>query len=194
MSEKKNEMWKNKLWETTKKTRTVLFSEDVTSQSVQSAMQQLLALEADDPKKLITLLLNSPGGSVDSGYAWVDVIRFMKPPLRVISMGLVASMGISILLAADKKQRFSLPNTRFMLHQPRYFDTVRGTASDLEITAIEMVKMKDKSNREISKATGQPLEKIEKDTARDLWLDAEEALKYGLVHQVITRVDELPAK
>ena len=194
MSEKKNEMWKNKFWETTQKTRTVLFSEAVTSKSVQSAVQQLLALEADDPKKLITLLLNSPGGSVDSGYALVDVIRFMKPPIRVVSMGLVASMGISILLSADKKQRFSLPNTRFMLHQPRYFDTVRGTASDLEITAIEMVKMKDKSNREISKATGQPLEKIEKDTARDLWLDAEEALKYGLVHQVITSVDELPAK
>ena len=194
MSEKKNEMWKNKLWETTKKTRTVLFSEAVTSRSVQDAIQQLLALEADDPKKQITLLLNSPGGSVDSGYALVDVIRFMKPPLRVVSMGLVASMGISILLSVEKKQRFSLPNTRFMLHQPRYFDTVRGTASDLEITAIEMVKMKDKSNQEIAKATGQPVEKVQKDTARDLWLDAEEALEYGLIHQIVTGVAELPEK
>ena len=119
------------------------------------------------------------------GYALVDMIRFIQPPVTVIGSGMVASMGISILLSVPPERRFSLPNARYMLHQPRFMGTVRGQVSDLEITATEMVKMKDKSNAEVAKGTGQPLEKVEEDTRRDLWLTASEALEYGLVCKLI---------
>jgi len=186
-----NSSWKDKLWDATLKTRTLLFSSGVSSKSVRDTMDQLLALEADNPKKPITIILNSPGGSVSDGYALVDMIRFIKPQVRMVGSGLVASMGISLLISVEKEHRFSMPNTRFMLHQPRFSGMVTGPASDLEITATEIMKMKDKSNREVADATGQPLKRVEKDTARDLWLDADEAKEYGLIDRVITSVNEI---
>lgn len=181
------------VWEAMRKTRTILFSSDVSSKSVQATIERLLALEADDPARPITIVLNTPGGSVNDGYALVDVIRFVQPPVRIIGTGLVASMGISLIISVDKPFRMCLPNTRFMLHQPRFMGTVYGSASDLEITATEMVKMKDKSNQEVADATGQPLEKVERDTRRDLWLTASEALEYGLVSRIVRSVAELDA-
>ena len=179
------------VWETVKKTRTLLFSSDVSSKSVRNAIDTLLALEAEDPEAPITIILNSPGGSVSDGYALVDMIGFIRPPVTMVGTGVVASMGISLLVSVPKERRVSLPNTRFMLHQPRFMGTVTGSASDLEITANEMVKMKDKSNEEVARATGQPVEKVDADTRRDLWLDAQEALDYGLVSRVIQHFGEL---
>ncbi len=179
------------IWEATRKNRMLLFSGAVTGKSVRDACDRLLALEADNATKPITVVLNSPGGSVNDGYALVDVMRFIQSPVRVVCTGLVASMGISILIAAKKKNRVSLPNARFMMHQPRFGGAVIGTASDLEITAREIMKMKDKSNQEVADATGKPLDQVEKDTSRDLWLSAEEALEYGLVDRVIQSVKEL---
>ena len=191
MSNEGNKRWSDYVREATRKTRTLLFSTDVNAKSVRDTIDRLLALEADDPDKPITMILNSPGGSVSDGYALVDIIRFIRPPVRMIGSGMVASMGISLLLSVEKGNRFTLPNTRFMLHQPRFMGTVQGAVSDLEITAAEMVKMKDKSNQEVADATGQTLEKVEKDTRRDLWLTAEEALDYGLVDRIIQNVNEI---
>lgn len=183
--------WQDYVWEATRKTRTLLYSTDVNSRSVRDTIDRLLALESDDPEKGITIILNSPGGSVNDGYALVDMIRFIRPPVTVIGTGVVASMGISILLSVPAERRFSLPNTRFMIHQPRFMGTVRGAVSDLEITASEMVKMKDKSNEEVAKATGHTVEKVDQDTRRDLWLSAEEALDYRLISKIITHVGDL---
>ena len=191
MTTQSSKRWADYVWESTRKTRTLLFSSAVTSQSVRDTMDQLLALEADDPEKPITILLNTPGGEVLSGYGLVDMIRFVRPQIRIVGAGMIASMGISLLLSVDKEHRYSLPNARFMLHQPRYGGLVQGSISDLEIEAKEMVKMKDKSNREIAAGTGQTVEKIDKDTRRDLWLDADEALEYGLISKIITSVSEI---
>ena len=191
MTDVASKRWAVYVWESTRKTRTLLFSSAVTSKSVRDTMDQLLALEADNPKKPVTIILNTPGGEVLSGYGLVDMIRFVRPQVRVVGAGMIASMGISILLSVEKKFRYSLPNARFMLHQPRYGGLVQGSISDLEIEAKEMVKMKDKSNREIAAGTGQSVEKIDRDTRRDLWLDAEEAVGYGLVSKIITSVSEI---
>ncbi len=180
------------LFDAMRRTRTILFSSDVNSKSVRECIEKLLVLEADDADKPITILLNSPGGSVSDGYALVDVIRFIRPPVRVVGAGMVASMGISLILSVPAERRFSLPSTRFMLHQPRFMGLVTGQISDLEITAIEMVKMKDKSNREVAERTGQSIEKIEQDTKRDLWLSATEAKEYGIVSAVIESVRDIP--
>ena len=193
MTDLQSKSWKDYVWEATRKTRTVLFSSDVSNRSVRDTVDTLLALEADDADKPLTILINSPGGSVNDGYALVDIIRFVTPPVRVVGAGLVASMGISLLLSVEKEHRFCLPNTRFMLHQPRFMGIVRGSVTELEITATEMLKMKDKSNQEVADATGQKLAKVAKDTARDLWLNAEEALEYGLVSRVISDISELSA-
>lgn len=182
----------NPLFEALEKTRTILFSSDVSPKSVREATARLLALEAADPSKMITLILNTPGGAVLPGYGLVDMIRFITAPVRVIGAGMVASMGISLLISVPKERRFSLPNARYMLHQPRFSGKVYGSISDLELEAVEMVKMKDKTNREIAAATGQTAEKIDHDTKRDLWLSAEEALEYGLVSRIITSVRDLP--
>ena len=183
----------NPLWDAFKKTRTIVFSSDVSSKSVREATARLLALEAEDAERPITLILNSPGGAVLPGYGLCDMLRFISAPVRIIGAGMVASMGISLLLSVPKERRFSLPNTRFMLHQPRFMGPVQGTISDLEIEAAEMLKMKDKTNEEIALATGQTVEKIDHDTRRDLWLSAEEALEYGLVSKIIRSAQDLPA-
>lgn len=193
MSGEHTRSWADYVWEATRKTRTLLFSTDVTGRSVRDTIDRLLALEADDPEAGITIIVNSPGGSVNDGYALVDMIRFIQCPVTIIGSGVVASMGISILLSVPADCRLSLPNTRYMLHQPRFMGTVRGVVSDLEITALEMVKMKDKSNEEVANATGQSIEKVDKDTRRDLWLTAPEALEYGLVCRIIDSVHDIAA-
>ena len=150
--------------------------------------QRLLALatESDDP---ITLFLHSQGGHVESGDSIFDMIRFIKPEVKIIGTGWVASAGALIFAAAKKENRFCMPNTRFLLHQPS--GGVMGQATDIGIEAREIVKMRRRLNEIFAEATGQPIEQIEKQTDRNFWMSAEEAIKYGLVHKVVKSMDEI---
>lgn len=152
---------------------------------------QLLALEADNPEKPITLILNSPGGSVTDGFAIYDTMRFIRPEVRVVCMGLAASIATVILLGAPKKWRLATPSTKLLIHQVYIPGVVRGQASDLEITAKDLLQTRDTINKLLSRETGQPLERIEKDTNRDYWMTAAEAVEYGLIARVITDRSDL---
>ena len=171
--------------------RQVLLSGEVSDRSARELVSQFLALDAEDPKAPITFLINSGGGAISSGFAIFDTIRMISAPVRTVGAGLVASMGVTLLLSVPKEHRFSLPNTRYMIHQPLISGTMVAPASDLEISAREMVKLKEHLNRLISDATGQPLERVEQDTMRDYWMNPEEALDYGLVAQISSSLAEL---
>jgi ATP-dependent Clp protease protease subunit len=166
------------------KTRTILLSSEVSPASARRVIEHLLVMEADDPEKPITLLVNSPGGEVHSGFAVYDMIRFVRPRVRIVCTGLTASIATVILLAARKEDRIAMPNARFLIHQPLFQGEVFGPASDLEITAHEILKTKKRINELIAEETGRPIEKVEHDTERDYWLSAEEAREYGLVSKV----------
>ena len=180
-----------KILESLLRSRTVLLSSEVTPKSAQRVVEQLLVLENDDPDEAVTLVINSPGGDVHSGFAIYDMLRFIRPRVRVVCAGLCASIATVILLGAEKKDRLSLPHARFLLHQPLFQSEVFGPASDLEITAKEIMQTKDRINRLLAQETGQPLEKIEKDTERDFWMSAEEAVSYGLVQRIVTSRTDL---
>lgn len=173
------------------KSRQIQLFGKVDDKLAERVIAQLLALEADDASAPITMLINSPGGSVTSGYAIYDVMRFIQPPIRVVCTGLCASIATIILLGADKADRLALPNTRLLIHQPLVPMTVYGPASDLEITANELLKTRDRLNRLLSDETGQPLERIAKDTQRDFWMVAEEAIAYGLLARVVRSRSEI---
>lgn len=152
---------------------------------------QLLALEAEDPEAPITLILNSPGGSVTDGFAIYDTIRFIQPRVRILCTGMSASIATVILLAAAKEDRLALPNTKLLIHQVYLPGVVRGQASDLEITAKDLLATRDRINELYAEETGQPLERIKKDTNRDYWMTADEAVEYGLLHRVVRTRAEL---
>jgi ATP-dependent Clp protease protease subunit len=170
------------------KARTIIISGEVTQRLAASVMGQLLAMSADssDP---ITIYVNSQGGHVEAGDTIHDVVRFIKPKVRMVGTGWVASAGALIYVAAPREQRYCLPNTRFLLHQPA--GGAGGTASDIEIEAKEILRMRDRLNRIFARETGQPLERIEEDTHRNFWLDATAAVRYGLVGRIVERVTEL---
>ena len=170
------------------KTRTILLSGEVNKKLAEKVISQLLLLEAesDEPVKV---MIDSPGGDVDAGYAIFDMIRFIKPEVYTIGMGLVASAGALILLAAPKEKRLALPNSHYLIHQP--LSGIRGVATEIEIHAREIEKARQKINQLISEETGKSLKQVEKDTDRDYWLNAEESLEYGLVSRIITRREEL---
>jgi ATP-dependent Clp protease protease subunit len=149
---------------------------------------QLLFLSAEDPDKDISLYINSPGGSVTAGLAIYDTMQYIKPDVSTICIGLAASMGSFLLAAGAKGKRYALPNSEIMIHQP--LGGVRGQAADIKIHADWIIKTREKLNRVYAERTGQPLERIEKDTDRDFFMSAKEALEYGLVDHVITRNDE----
>ena len=176
-SEEKNPMMLKLL-----KQRTILIYGEINQDLAKSVTEQLLYLSAvsDDP---ITMFINSQGGHVESGDTIHDVIRFIKPKVKMIGTGWVASAGITIYLAADKKDRYSLPNTRYMIHQPA--GGVQGQSTEIQIEAKEILRMRKRVNKLIAKATGQTLEQIEKDTDRNFWLSAEEAKDYGIVGKSI---------
>ena len=176
-SEEKNPMMLKLL-----KQRTILIYGEINQDLAKSVTEQLLYLSAvsDDP---ITMFINSQGGHVESGDTIHDVIRFIKPKVKMIGTGWVASAGITIYLAADKKDRYSLPNTRYMIHQPA--GGVQGQSTEIQIEAKEIVRMRKRVNKLIAKATGQTLEQIEKDTDRNFWLSAEEAKDYGIVGKIV---------
>lgn len=145
---------------------------------------QLLFLAAEDPEKDIHLYINSPGGSVTAGLAIYDTMQYIKPDVSTICVGMAASMGALLLAAGAKGKRFALPNSEIMIHQP--LGGVRGQASDIKIHADWILKTKERLNRILAERTGQPLEKIERDTDRDHFMSAEEAKEYGIIDEVIT--------
>jgi ATP-dependent Clp protease protease subunit len=170
------------------KSRTVLIFGEITTELAQATAAQLLALSAqsDEP---IRVLVHSPGGHVESGDTIHDVIRFIRPPVKMIGTGWVASAGALIFAAAARENRFALPNTRFLLHQP--LGGMRGNASDIEIEAAQILAMRERLNRIFAAATGQEYAKIAQETERNLWMTAPEAREYGLVHRVIASADEV---
>ena len=150
---------------------------------------QLLFLEAEDPEKDINLYVNSPGGSVTAGLGIYDTMQYVKPPINTICLGQAASMGAFLLTAGTKGKRFALPNARVMIHQP--MGGFQGQATEIDIHAREILKIRERLNEIMAKHTGQPLEKIAQDTERDYFLSAEEAKRYGLIDEVITRPPKL---
>ena len=173
------------------KTRTILLSSEVSPSTARRVIERLLVLEAEDPEAPITLVVNSLGGEVHSGFGVYDVIRFIKPPVKIVCAGLTASIATIILLAVKKEDRVALPNARLLIHQPLFSGEVFGPASDLEITANEILKTKEHINRVIAEGTGQTFEKVQHDTERDFWLSADEAVEYGLVSRVVTSRNDL---
>ncbi|HKO31823.1 MAG TPA: ATP-dependent Clp endopeptidase proteolytic subunit ClpP [Nitrospiraceae bacterium] len=150
---------------------------------------QLLFLEAEDPEKDINLYVNSPGGSVTAGLGIYDTMQYVKPPINTICLGQAASMGAFLLTAGTKGKRFALPNARVMIHQP--MGGFQGQATEIDIHAREILKIRERLNEIMAKHTGQPLERISQDTERDFFMSAEEAKRYGLIDEVITRPPKL---
>ena len=170
------------------KSRTVLIFGEVDMKLAERVSAQLLAYAAEGEGD-IRVIVNSPGGHVESGDTIHDMIRFVGPRVKMIGTGWVASAGAHIYLGAAKQNRFCLPNTRFLLHQP--LGGIQGQASDISIEAEEILKMHERLIREIAKETGQPYEKVKEDTDRNFWMSAEEARDYGLVAKIVNRADEV---
>ena len=170
------------------KNRTVLLFGEISMKVAHAITAQLLALAADDDKKPIRLVINSPGGHVEAGDTIHDMIRFIGPAVQVLGTGWVASAGAHIYLAATKENRLSLPNTRFLLHQPS--GGAGGRAVDIDIQAREIIKMRRRLNEIIAKETGQPIERVERDTDRDYWMSAQEAKEYGVVGRIINTLKD----
>ena len=172
------------------KTRTILLSGEIDKESSERFIRQLLLLESlgADP---VNVLIDSPGGDVDAGYAIFDMIRFVAAPVRIVGMGLVASAAALILLAVPKDRRLGLPNSHYLIHQP--LSGIRGVATEIEIHARELEKTRERVNRVISEQTGQSMERVRKDTDRDFWMNAEEAIAYGLISRVAATRSELGA-
>jgi len=170
------------------KTRTILLSGEIDKDLAEHTIRQLLLMETkgDDP---IRIFIDSPGGDADAGYAIFDMIRFVKTPVWIIGMGLVASAAAIILLAVPKERRFGLPNSHYLIHQP--LSGIRGVATDIEIHARELEKLRGKINRLIADETGIPLAQVELDTDRDYWMNSGEAVQYGLINKVISGRNEL---
>lgn len=166
------------------KDRIIFLSGEVHNQMADLIVAQLLFLEAEDPDKDIQIYINSPGGSVSAGLAIYDTMQYIKPDVSTICTGMAASMGALLLLAGTKGKRIALPNSDIMIHQP--LGGSQGQASDIKIQAEKILATKDRLNQIIAERTGQDLEKVEKDTDRDFYMTAEEAVEYGIIDQVIT--------
>jgi ATP-dependent Clp protease protease subunit len=179
----------NFLENTLYKRRVLTIFGEINKDVAQRTAEKLLSLayENDEP---ITIFIGSPGGHVESGDTIFDVIRFVKPVVRTVGTGWVGSIATHIYLATDKANRFALPNTRFLIHQPA--GGFGGDASDIEIQAREILKTRERINRIIAEQTGQPLTRVAEDTDRDFWMSAEESVDYGIVGKIIKNADELP--
>jgi ATP-dependent Clp protease protease subunit len=176
------------LEQTLLKNRTVTLFGEINQEVARRTAEKLLALsfESDDP---ITIYIGSPGGHVESGDTIYDMIRFIKPVVRTVGTGWVGSIATHIYLAPEKENRFCLPNTRFLIHQPA--GGFGGTAADVEIHAREILKTRERINATIAERTGQPLERVEKDTDRDYWMSPEESVEYGIVGKIIQNMSDL---
>ncbi len=170
-------------------TRTIIISEEISEELAKNIYAQIIVLNERSKKKPIYVYLNSPGGDADSGFGIYDMLRFVEAPVYTVVCGLCASAAVTIFLAADEGKNFSTPNSRFLLHQPS--TGVRGSASDMEITANEINKTRDRYNQIISDITGKKLDEIAKDADRDFWMSPEEALDYKLVSKIISSKADL---
>lgn len=166
------------------KDRIIFLGEEVNDTSASLIVAQMLFLEAEDPDKDISLYINSPGGSVTAGFAIYDTMQYIKPDVSTICVGMAASMGAFLLAAGAKGKRIALPSSEIMIHQP--LGGMQGQATDIAIHAERLLKVKKRLNTILSERTGQPLEKVEKDTERDFFMSSDEALAYGLIDKVIT--------
>ncbi len=164
------------------KTRSLLLSGEINKDSADKFIKELLILEAENSDP-VRVFINSPGGDADAGFAIYDMARFVSCPVYMIGMGLVASAAALILLAVPAERRLGLPNSSYLIHQP--LSEMNGNATDIEIHAMQLEKMKEKLNRVISEATGVPFEKVAVDTDRDHWLSADEAKSYGLISRIV---------
>ena len=172
------------------KDRIVMLGTEINDDVANIVVAQLLFLESEDPDKDINLYINSPGGSVTAGMAIYDTMQYVKPAVSTICVGQAASMGAMLLLAGAKGKRFALPNARIMIHQP--MGGVKGQATDIDIQAREILRMKAKLNEIIVKHTGQSLERIEKDTDRDYFMGPVEAKQYGIIDEVVVQKKAMP--
>ncbi len=166
------------------KERIIFLGDEVTDQTASLVVAQMLFLESEDPKKDIQFYINSPGGSVTAGMAIYDTMNYVKCDVSTICIGLAASMGAFLLSSGAKGKRYALPNAEVMIHQPS--GGARGQATEIKIVAENILKTKDRLNKILSQNTGQPVEKVAEDTERDNFMDAKEALEYGLIDEIIT--------
>ncbi|MGG3914142.1 ATP-dependent Clp endopeptidase proteolytic subunit ClpP [Rossellomorea vietnamensis] len=167
------------------KDRIIMVSDEVNDQMANSIVAQLLFLAADDPEKDISLYINSPGGSTSAGFAIFDTMEYISPDVRTICTGMAASFGAMLLLAGTKGKRFALPNSEIMIHQP--LGGARGQATDLEISAKRILKLREHINEIIAEKTGQSVEKVAIDTDRDYFMSAYEAKEYGIIDEIIEK-------
>jgi ATP-dependent Clp protease protease subunit len=170
------------------KSRSISIFGQINERTARTVTEQLLALSADNDEP-ITIYVSSPGGHVESGDVIYDMIKFIKPEVRIVGTGWVASAATTIYLAAKKENRYALPNTRFLVHQPS--GGSQGDATDISIQAEQIIKMKERINQLIAKETGQPIDRVRKDTDRDYWMTIDEAVDYGIVGKVIESVSEI---
>ena len=170
--------------------RQIVISEGITSNVAKRVIADLLFLDQESNDKIV-IFLNSPGGEVTSGFGIFDTIRFITSPVTIVNTGLCASIATVINVSVKKKFRLTMPNTKFLIHQPLIMGRIYGQASDIEITAKDIIKTRDSINTLLSKECGQPIEKVEKDTKRDYWMNASEALEYGLVSKIVKKIKEV---
>ncbi|HWR12850.1 MAG TPA: ATP-dependent Clp protease proteolytic subunit [Rectinemataceae bacterium] len=171
------------------KTRTILLTGEVDKDLSEKVIRHLLLLESISSEP-ITILIDSPGGDVYAGFSIFDMIRFIKAPVRIVGMGLIASAAALILLAVPKERRYGLPNSSYLIHQP--LSGIQGVATEIEIHARELEKTKERLNEIIAEATGQSIERVSRDTDRDYWMNSKEAVAYGLIEKTIAKRDDLP--
>ncbi|PLR78454.1 ATP-dependent Clp endopeptidase, proteolytic subunit ClpP [Bacillus sp. V3-13] len=165
------------------KDRIIMVGDEINDQMANSTIAQLLFLAADAPDKDISLYINSPGGSTSAGFAILDTMQYIKPDIRTICTGMAASFGAMLLLAGTKGKRYALPNSEVMIHQP--LGGARGQATEIEISARRILKLREHINKIIADRTGQPIDKVAKDTDRDFFMSAEEAKEYGLIDEIL---------
>ncbi|MFO7563610.1 MAG: ATP-dependent Clp protease proteolytic subunit [Enhygromyxa sp.] len=176
--------------------RTILVTDEVSDEMYRKVASSLILLEQleepGEPKRPVTVFVNSPGGSADSGFAIYDLLRFTSSPVRTVANGVVASAAVLIYLGAPKGQRYCLPNARFLLHQPSTM--IRGRSVEIDIAAKQIIKLRRRYNEIIAETTGRKLEEVDKDSDRDFWLSASEAKDYGLVDHIVNSRAELEAR
>ena len=170
------------------KTRSIMVSGEINKDSADAFIKQLLVLDSESNEK-ITVYINSPGGDVDAGYAMFDMVRFVSSPVLMVGCGLVASAAALLYLAVGKDRRYALPNSSYLIHQP--MSGMKGVATDIQIHARQMVKLRAKLDGVIAEQTGQSVEEVSRDTERDHWLDSAEAQAYGIVGKIVTRKTDL---
>jgi len=178
------------IYERLLKNRTIFVGEEITMETANFVVAQMLLLDAEDPRQDIIMYINSPGGEVYPGFAIFDVMQFVRPDVATICAGLAASFGALLLIAGTRGKRYALPHARIMLHQP--MGGARGAATEIEIQAQEILKVKSVINQVIAEKTGQDLGRIEEATDRNFWMGADEALQYGIVDHVVQNRGDIP--